>query len=526
MHIGSCPNRTYFVRSDVAQVPDLHSLPGQAPYLRGTRNASGVSSGWEFSQDLRERDRRVYNNALRHALMHGQNSVVLCPNSVSRGLIAGNGAPSADEGELSLLDPAEFGEALEGVLLDQVPVHLATGALAQPLAAAYLAHVKARRVDWAGLRGSLTPDPLGVWMTMGTLPAPLSTCLDALADWVHWAGDHCSHLRTIGVDTTPAHDAGATAAQEIACALAMATDYLRAVAQRGVPATLAASCIRFTLGAGPHFFSEIAKFRAWRVVWSRVLQAFQVAASRRHCTVHARTALWNKSALDPYTNLVRTTTEACAAVLGGIDSLHVGPFDAPTGASGEIARRLARNLHPILSEEFHFADTADPAGGSWYIEHLTDAIGRESWALFQEMERAGGFAAALRAGQPQRMFAQSAATTAAALRTGERVLVGINSYRNPETNAESSAPARTTVLNPSQMRSERVADGLRSQRPAFDELVDAAAKGTRTGEMYAHFNHGIAVHEKIEPLAPLRIVEEIERQDAAAHPPAPEVTGV
>jgi len=407
-----------YTRADLSGVPDLASRPGEAPFLRGVRPLGFKDRQWEVAQTITISSAPQFSSALVADLMHGQNSVVLNPASPAHAGVA-----------ISTL--ADLATALAGVDLAAVPVHLNPDAEALPLAALYLTLARERGVAWEKLTGSLAADPLAIWAETAQLAGSLGSHLDSLAEWTKWAAVHVPQLQTIGVNAALWGDAGGTAVQELAFALAAATEYIRALDQRGVKADVAGARVRCHFAIGPQFFTEIAKFRAWRPLWTRVLAAYGAgAAPAARATVHATTGRWNKTLVDPHVNMLRVTTEALSAVLGGCDSLHIAPFDEVTGATTDVSRRIARNVHTLLAEEFSFTQTADPAGGSWYVEKLTDELARKAWALFQAIEARGGFAAALREGYPQQLVAEAAKEKADAVGKRRLGLVGTNLFPN------------------------------------------------------------------------------------------------
>jgi methylmalonyl-CoA mutase len=218
------------------------------------------------------------------------------------------------------------------------------------------------------------------------------------------------------------HDAGASALQEVGLAIAAGVDRLADVTARGMAAADAAARIVFAFAVGSTFFLEIAKLRAARLLWAQACSGFGVPADRALMSIDARTARANKSTYDPYANLLRVTTEAMSAVLGGCRRLYVEPFG--------FDRHLAEHVHHVLREEAHLGVVADAGGGSYYLEMLTDAVARQAWALFQRLEREGGFAAAADAGTLDRLIGESRAAQARAVSSRQRTLVGVNNYPN------------------------------------------------------------------------------------------------
>jgi methylmalonyl-CoA mutase len=244
--------------------------------------------------------------------------------------------------------------------------------------------------------------------------------------------------------------------------------------------------LRFSFAVGPQFFSEIAKFRAFRLLWARVAQAFTPKATQVRPAVHARTARWNKTVLDLHVNMLRGTTEALSAVLGGIDSLHIGPFDEIVGVADEFSRRIARNVHTLLAEEFRLLSPTDPAGGSWYVEKLTDELARKAWGLFQEIEKQGGCAAALRNGFIQKQVAAIAAEKADAVGKRRLGMVGTNLFPNLR---EKLVTARTTA-DVTARKGEIAARRPKIERPSasawsdlFVAAQNAAEKGATIGQL-------------------------------------------
>lgn len=250
------------------------------------------------------------------------------------------------------------------------------------------------------------------------------------------------------------HDSGATAVQELAYTLSEGVDNLAALIESGLCACEAAPRIQFVFGAGSNYFFEIAKLRAARLLWSQALTAFGIAGGEAcRMRIHAVTALENKSVCDPWTNLLRCTTEALSAILGGCDSLTVRSFHFP--------ERLAENVQLVLKEEAHLDKVGDPAGGSYYIEALTASLAREAWKLFQQVEAEGGYAAAKKAGVIESALKQSREAKAKAVSSRRRALVGVNNYPNlTEKIAGSEEPSTGRLAEPFEklhLRTERFA---------------------------------------------------------------------
>ena len=283
------------------------------------------------------------------------------------------------------------------------------------------------------VRGTRTSNAWRAEQECGCAPGldPLHGLISAkLEQPIEAAFDDLAKADAIAVNTRLYHNAGGNAVQELAFALATAVEYLRQNESRGVTVAQTASKLVFGFSMGADFFMAIAKLRAARLLWARVVAASGGDEEAQKMRIHASTSLWNKSKLDPYVNMLRNTTEAFAAVAGGTDSLYVGPFDQVVRPPDEFSQRIARNTQTILSEECHFDQVADPAGGSYYVEALTAQVASAAWAIFQQIEKQGGMLKALQSGIPQQQVKAVAAKKAEAVAQRRLSLVGTNVYAN------------------------------------------------------------------------------------------------
>lgn len=468
-----------YTRADVQARPAHEALlarpAGAAPFLRGTRASGYAGKSWAVAQEIAAPDAEEFNRCLREDLMGGQDAAVLTARSSAR--------PCGIE----LSDTNELATALEGVELAVLPVHIDAGLDATGLGAALL-KLGAEKLGCTGeLTGSATADPLANWAAGGGLPTGYGEALDALAAWTKNAASVAPSLRTIGVDGGLWAEAGGTAVHELACALSATVEYLRESQKRGVPLGVSVPRLVVRFSSGPQFLMETAKFRAWRPLLARVVVALGGdAAHSGRAAVHASTTRWNKTRLDPHVNMLRVTTEAFAAVLGGVDALHIAPYDAIAGglASGDgVSRRIARNVHALLAEEFGATAPADPAGGSWCIESLTDELARKAWAQFQTFEKLGGFAAALRAGEPQKLVAAAASEKAQAFGARRSGLVGTNLFPNLKETPLPAAPVfKVDAVYACELRDLIAAVEPFRAASGFEALRDASeAFAARTG---------------------------------------------
>lgn len=421
----------YFVH-DLDGLSQVDSLPGEAPYMRGTSASGHRVNAWKIAQEITLADAEAFNQAAQYDLSRGQNSLNIVLDCASLSGLDPEQAPADLVGEkglsLSCLTDAKI--ALAGIDLTAQPCRLTCGALGVAPAAIIAAFVEEQGQSLADLQGSLVVDPLGVLAVEGTLSSSLATAYDRMAQLTRWAMAHAPKLRTITVGTDGYRNSGGNAVQDIAFALATGVAYIRALQERGLAIDDIAGRMSFEFAIGNDFFMEIAKFRAARLAWSQVIASFGGDAETQKMVIHARTATWNKTEVDPWVNMLRVSTEAFSGIAGGVDSMHVSPFDEIFRTPNEFSRRIARNVHIVLREEGHFDKVVDPAGGCWYVEKITAQLAEKAWKLFQDIEAAGGMLAALEQGIPQGAVAQTAAQRAKNVATRTDRFVGTNMYPN------------------------------------------------------------------------------------------------
>lgn len=436
-----------YSRADGEKLGLEDAWPGLPPYRRGAEALGSRATGWHICQDLGCVRAEEFNAVLRRELECGQNAIYLALDTATRlGLDPKNAAPgeTRDIGlTLATIDDVEA--ALHGVELGAVPIFVPAGIAAQgvvSLLSGWLARLGQPAVN---LHGAVLGDPFAEWLVRGRLPVELDAAFDNLAAVTGRAQREGFRLRTIGVDVGIWAEAGAHAVQELAFGLATGTAYLRALDSRGLGVDVTAPRVLFTYALGSNLFMEIAKLRAARLLWARAMQAAGGGLEAQRLVCHGRTTRWNKTVLDAHANLLRTTTEAFAGVVGGCAGLQVGGFDECYRAPDEFSRRLARNIQIILAEECQLGRVVDPAGGSWYVETLTRQLAAKAWALFQDIERRGGMAAAIREGYPQDLVKKTAAERIGAVESRRDGIIGTNLHPNlREKIPADEAPLRRT----------------------------------------------------------------------------------
>ncbi|GAA0465666.1 methylmalonyl-CoA mutase family protein [Streptomyces sp. NPDC046215] len=383
-------------------------FPGFPPFVRGGRAEGTAVAGWDVRQRHSHPDPAKTNEAVLADLENGVTSLWLT--------VGAGGLPVSG-----------LAAALDGVYLDLAPVVLDAGAGFEAAAHALLDLHAERGTPGGAATGNLGADPLGTLARTGTDadPAQALTAAAALAD--RCLRDHPG-IRALTVDALPYHDAGGSAAQELGCSLATGVAYLRALTAAGLSAEQACAQLEFRYAATADQFLTIAKFRAARRLWARVAEVSGVTTAAAAQRQHAVTSSVMMTRRDPWVNMLRTTLAALGAGVGGADAVTVLPFDDALGLPDGFARRVARNTSSILLEESHLARVIDPAGGSWYVERLTDELAHAAWAWFQELEGAGGQAAALRSGLVARRLADTWRERSADLATRREPITGVSEF--------------------------------------------------------------------------------------------------
>lgn len=406
---------------------DPAGLPGKAPFTRGTR----AGRHWQIRQEQTQPDRARANAEILEDLNGGVTEITLRFDRAARdGLAPGSDSFDVARGEdgIAISNLDQLGEVLDGVYLEMAGVALEAGASAPAAAALLAAHWRENGIAPESAIGSFRYDPLGTLARTGELPVSPESALAAAGGLAAETSRDWPKVRALAVDTGTYVEAGASAGLELGIAIATGLEYLRAGAGGGLEPAAAAARIEFDLSVGPDQFLEMAKFRAIRRLWARVLEESGVEESARYSPTYATTSARMITAVDPWVNMLRVTTAAFAAGTGGADGVTVTPFDRMIGQPGDLGRRIARNTQIILQDESSLGRIADPLAGSWYGEELTDELAKAGWERFREIEREGGALAALRSGLIATTLTGLADEREDDLNHRRRVMTGINEF--------------------------------------------------------------------------------------------------
>lgn len=488
-----------YTEADWSNREDRAGFAGAPPYRRGGLAIGRSGAHWDLRVKVEHPDPAQARREIEAAQKRGLRSLWL---KLDRQARTGRAQAESDRDVgAPCLNALQLGDMLASIALERTPVSIDAGGNALATAACLVASALARGVKPAQLDGLLNADPLGALASDGVLPSSLASALEQLAALAAWTTERAPKLRAVTVSLAPYHDAGAHAVQELAFGLATGVAYLRAMADAGLSVSEAARQIAFSVPVGSDLFMEIAKLRALRQCWSQVVLACDGGADDQKAHVHAFTSTRTKSQRDPWVNMLRETTEAFAAAVGGADAITTAGFDRALGPSDDFARRIGENVQVILDEEAHVTQVADPAGGSYYVEKLTDALAERSWALFQQIEAGGGIADGLASGRIGALIEETAKVRAANIAKRKQAITGVSEFAHvAEEPVVRAAPdwkaiskARETALEVGKS-DDSVAKALSAARAAgiasranglgcVDKAIEAAVQGADLGQL-------------------------------------------
>ena len=408
----------FYRKEDLEGMTQINSLPGQFPYLRGNKKDNNQ---WNVRQNIKAADPKEANAKALDILNKGVTSL-------------GFKIPAKE------LDAAYLDTLLEGIQAEAVELNFSTCQGHTLKLAQLLADYFTRKgYDADKLVGSINFDPIEKILTKGKNTTAL---LENIPEIVK-AMSAFPHYRCIGVNADTLCNNGAYVYQELGYALAWGNEYLNQMTEAGIPADQAAKSIKFNLGIGGVYFMEIAKFRAARMLWAHIVKKYNPqcdCACKMY--VNATTTTYNMTIFDSYVNMLRSQTETMSAALANVDAIVVTPFDAPYETPTEFAERIARNQQLLLQEESHFDKIVDVAGGSYFIEKLTQSLAEEAWKLFLAIEEEGGFLAAAEAGTIQNTINETNATRHSNAGKRKEFLLGTNQFPNFNEKSEGKSPIK------------------------------------------------------------------------------------
>lgn len=408
----------FYRAEDLAGLEYLNAPPGCPPYVRGTRKEN---NDWIIRQDIDLTDLASANELARNAISRGAGAVGLKTIDVTT------------HGQLSVL--------LAGIDLQKISVNFIS-ARSYPLTLEFLIYELSHQgLAGENVRGSLNFDPISYLLLHGEFYISWYNDLEEAEYLLGIVRDKLPGFKVITINGHYFQNAGSTLVQELAYSLASASEYLACLTDRGSSVDDIAPYMQFSLGTGPNYFMEIAKLRAARLLWTRMIGQYKAERTDSFkLFIHCTTVLWNKTIYDPFVNMLRTTTEGMSAALGNADSVTVLPYDISFRESEEFSQRIARNQQLVLKEEAYLDKIADPAAGSYYIENLTHSIAYHAWERFKEIESRGGMLECIKSGFIQDEIARSRTRKETDIARRKHILLGTNQFPNVSETMADDAP--------------------------------------------------------------------------------------
>src|SRR5215472_12910642 len=467
-----------------AGFPFRDSVPGFPPYLRGPRATMYANRPWTVRQYSGFSTAEESNRFYRANLQAGQMGLSIAFDlATHRGYDSDHPRVVGDVGKAGVaIDSVEDMKILfDGIPLDRMSVSMTMNGAVLPVLAGYIVAAEEQGVPQDKLTGTIQNDILKEFMVRNTYIYPPGPSMRIVADIIDYTARHMPKFNSISISGYHMQEAGATAVQELAFTLADGLEYVRAALSCGLNIDDFAPRLSFFFGIGMNFFMEIAKLRAARVLWAQLMQQFvpknpASLALRAHC----QTSGVSLTEQDPHNNIIRTTLEALAAVLGGTQSLHTNSFDEALALPTPASARVARNTQLILAEETGIPHVVDPLGGSYYVESLTHSIAEAAMRLIDEVEALGGMTRAVESGMPKLRIEESAARRQAVIDRGEEVIVGVNKYETGETehveirDVDNDAVRKAQIARLQKVRASRDAARVKA---ALAALTEAAKTG-------------------------------------------------
>jgi methylmalonyl-CoA mutase len=476
--------KALYTAEDLEGIEAVDTLPGFQPYLRGPWATMYAGRPWTIRQYAGFSTAEESNKFFRDNLAAGQKGLsVAFDLATHRGFDSDHPRVVGDVGKAGVaIDSVEDMKILfDGIPLNEMSVSMTMNGAVLPVLAGYIVAAEEQGVAPDQLSGTIQNDILKEFMVRNTYIYPPEPSMRIVADIIEYTAKHMPKFNSISISGYHIQEAGSTIVQELAFTLADGVDYVRAALDKGLDVDDFAPRLSFFFNIGMNFFMEIAKLRAARLLWAELMAPFGPKDERSSMLrTHCQTSGASLTAQDPYNNVIRTTIEALAAVLGGTQSLHTNAFDEALALPTPASARIARNTQVVIAEETGITNVIDPLGGSYYLESLTHSVAAAARKLIEEVEAMGGMTKAVIAGMPKQRIEEAAARKQARIDRGEEVIVGVNKYP-PEQDTpidlleiDNDAVRETQIRRLKEIHASR--DGAACQS-ALDALTRAAETG-------------------------------------------------
>jgi methylmalonyl-CoA mutase len=462
-----------YTAADLVGVDFLHTFPGIAPYLRGPYPTMYTTQPWTLRQYAGFSTAVESNAFYRRNLAAGQKGLSIAFDlATHRGYDSDHPRVAGDVGMAGVAIDSiyDMRQLFDGIPLDQMSVSMTMNGAVLPVLALYIVAGEEQGVPRGLLTGTIQNDILKEFMVRNTYIYPPRPSMQIISDIFSYTSREMPKFNSISISGYHIQEAGATADLELAYTLADGVEYLRAGIDAGLDVDRFAPRLSFFFGIGMNFFMEVAKLRASRLLWAKLVKQFGPASDKSlSLRTHCQTSGWSLTAQDVYNNVIRTCVEAMAATQGHTQSLHTNALDEALALPTDFSARIARNTQLLLQQESGTTRVIDPWGGSCYVERLTYDLARRAWAHIEEVERAGGMAAAIDAGIPKLRVEEAAARTQARIDSGRQPVIGVNTYA-----VEQDEDIEVLKVDNAGVRREQL-DKLRRLREERDDReVDAA----------------------------------------------------
>ena len=427
--------KSLYTEKDLLDLEHLNSLPGFPPFLRGPKATMYTGKPWTIRQYAGFSTADESNKFYKSCLKSGQKGLSIAFDlPTHRGYDSDHPRVIGDVGKAGVaIDSVEDMKVLfDGIPLNKVSVSMTMNGAVLPILASYIVAAEEQGVDKKYLSGTIQNDILKEFLVRNTYIYPPSNSLRIVSDIISYTSKYMPKFNSISISGYHMQEAGATEVQELAFTLADGIEYVKAALEKGLKVDAFAPRLSFFFGIGMNFFMEIAKLRAARFLWAEKIKALFDPQDNRSLMLrtHCQTSGVSLTEKDAYNNIVRTTIEALAAVMGGTQSLHTNSFDEAVALPTEHSARIARNTQLILQNETNICDVVDPLAGSYFIENLTNAVIVNSGKLIDEILNMGGMTKAIEKGYPNKLIEKSALIKQAEIDSGKKVVVGVNKYIN------------------------------------------------------------------------------------------------
>ncbi len=479
-------------------------LPGFGPFTRGVKASMYAGRPWTIRQYAGFSTAEESNAFYRRNLAAGQKGLsVAFDLATHRGYDSDHPRVVGDVGKAGVaIDSVEDMKILfDQIPLDEMSVSMTMNGAVIPCLAFYIIAAEEQGVSQEKLSGTIQNDILKEFMVRNTYIYPPAPSMRIVSDIIAYTSEHMPKFNSISISGYHMHEAGATAVQELAFTIADGKEYAKSAMETGLDIDAFAGRLSFFFGIGMNFFMEVAKLRAARTLWYRVMDELGAKSERsKMLRTHCQTSGVSLTEQDPYNNVIRTTIEAMAATLGGTQSLHTNALDEAIALPTDFSARIARNTQIVLQEEAGITKVVDPLGGSYYVEALTDELVEKALEIIERVDAEGGMAKAVADGWPKAMIEEAAAGRQAAVDKGDAVIVGVNKYRREEEDAMETLDIDNAMVRDGQikrlekMRAERdeaacraalkaLTDGAKGEGNVLALAVDAARKRASLGEI-------------------------------------------